>query len=383
MTVHDVTIAMNGVSGRMGTNQHLTRSILAIRREGGVALANGDRIWPEPILLGRNEGKLRNLAKEHGLDRWSTNLDEVLADPGVGVYFDSQLTGLRPDGVRRAIDAGKHIYCEKPLAEDVASALQLAERARERGTKNGIVQDKLFLPGLLKLKRVIDSGFLGRILRVQCEFGYWVFEGYLEPPQRPSWNYRKADGGGIVLDMFPHWEYVLSNLFAPVRSVLCSAVTHIDERVDEHGQPYEATADDAAYAILQLDGGIVAQINSSWATRVYRDDLVVFQVDGTDGSAVAGLRDCKVQHRVNTPRPVWNPDVPNPHNFRDGWIDVSDTREYDNGFKVQWELFLRHVVLDEPFPWDFFAAVRGSQLAEAALESAGRRCWVDLPETVR
>lgn len=380
MTVHDVTIAMNGVSGRMGTNQHLVRSILAIRQQGGVALPNGDRIWPEPILVGRNESKLRHLAKEHGLDRWSTDLDEVLADQAVQVYFDAQLTGLRPAGVRKALDAGKHVYCEKPLAEDVATALELARHARDRGAKNGIVQDKLFLPGLLKLKRVIDSGFLGRILRVQCEFGYWVFEGHLEPPQRPSWNYRKADGGGIVLDMFPHWEYVLSNLFGSVRSVLCSAVTHIGERIDENGEPYQATADDAAYAVLELDGGIVAQINSSWATRVYRDDLVVFQVDGTEGSAVAGLRDCKVQHRVNTPRPIWNPDVPNPHNFRDGWTDVSDTRDYDNGFKVQWELFLRHVVLDEPFPWDFFAAVRGSQLAEAALASVDQRCWVDLPE---
>ena len=383
MTVHDVTIAMNGVSGRMGTNQHLVRSILAIRRQGGIALRNGDRILPEPILVGRNEGKLRDLAKEHGLDRWSTDLDEVLADPGVQVYFDAQVTGLRPEGVRKALEAGKHVYCEKPLAEDVDSAVELAEHATRVGAKNGIVQDKLFLPGLLKLKRVIDSGFLGRILRVQCDFGYWVFEGHREPPQRPSWNYRKEDGGGIVLDMFPHWEYVLADLFAPVRSVLCTAVTHIDERVDEDGNPYAATADDAAYAILELEGGIVAQFNSSWATRVNRDDLVVFQVDGTEGSAVAGLRDCKVQHRVNTPRPVWNPDVPNPHDFRAGWSDVTSTREYDNGFKVQWELFLRHVVLDEPFPWDFYAAVRGSQLARAALQSSQQRCWVDLPEIAR
>ncbi len=383
MTVHEVTIAMNGVSGRMGTNQHLVRSILAIRQEGGVALPDGDRIWPEPILVGRNDGKLRHLAKEHGLDRWSADLDEVLADPGVKVYFDSQVTGLRPGGVRKALDAGKDVYCEKPLAEDVATAQELAQHAGTAGAKNGIVQDKLFLPGLRKLKRVVESGFLGQILRVQCEFGYWVFEGHLERPQRPSWNYRKSDGGGIVLDMFPHWEYVLSNLFAPVRSVLCHAVTHIVERIDENGTAYAATADDAAYAILELDGGIVAQINSSWATRVHRDDLVVFQVDGTDGSAVAGLRDCKVQHRVNTPRPIWNPDVGDPHDFRDGWTKVTATGEYHNAFKVQWEMFLRHVVLDEPFPWDFFAAVRGSQLAEAALQSADRRCWVDLPEIER
>ena len=380
MTRHDVTIAMNGVTGRMGTNQHLVRSILAIRAQGGVALPNGDRIWPEPILVGRNEEKVRELAKDHGLDRWATELDAVLADPQVQVYFDSQVTGLRPGAVRAALDAGKHIYCEKPLAEDVDSALAIARHAASVGAKNGIVQDKLFLPGLLKLKRVIDSGFLGRILRVQCEFGYWVFEGHQEPPQRPSWNYRAEDGGGIVLDMFPHWEYVLANLFGPVRAVSCHTVTHIPERIDEQGQPYVATADDAAYATLELEGGIVAQINSSWATRVHRDELVIFQVDGTEGSAVAGLRDCRVQHRVNTPRPVWNPDVENPIDFRSGWSDVPAMAEYDNGFKVQWEAFLRPVVTDEPFPWDFMAAARGSQLADLALASARSRRWVEVPD---
>jgi len=380
MTVHEVGIAMNGVTGRMGTNQHLVRSILAIRAEGGVLLPNGDRIWPEPVLVGRNDSKLRDLAKAHGLDRWATDLGEVLGDPGVQVYFDSQVTALRPAGVRAALDAGKHVYTEKPFAEDADTALDLARHAVRVGAKNGIVQDKLFLPGLLKLKRVIDSGFLGRILRVQGEFGYWVFEGHLEPPQRPSWNYRKEDGGGIILDMFGHWQYVLENLFAPIRSVLCHGMTHIDERIDEQGLPYAATADDAAYAIFELDGGIVTQINSSWATRVNRDELVVFQVDGTDGSAVAGLRECKVQHRVNTPRAIWNPDVPNPIDFRAGWTDVTATREYDNAFKVQWELFLNHVVSDEPFPWDFFAGVRGSQLVEVALQSVDRRCWVDMPE---
>ncbi|MGH9246450.1 MAG: Gfo/Idh/MocA family protein [Acidimicrobiales bacterium] len=380
MTVHEVTIAMNGVTGRMGTNQHLVRSILAIRAHGGVDLRRGDRIWPEPVLVGRDEGKLRHLAKEHGLDRWSVDLDETLADPGVHVYFDAQATSRRAGAVRKALEAGKDIYCEKPLAENAATALELARQARRVGAKNGIVQDKLFLPGLRKLRRVIDSGFFGRILSVRCAFGYWVFEGFVEPAQRPSWNYRKEDGGGIVLDMFPHWQYILENLFAPVRSLVCHATTHVPERVDENGRTYEATADDAAYAVLELHDGIVALIDSSWTTRVRRDDLVVFQVDGTDGSAVVGLRDCWVQHRSNTPRLSWNPDLPNPTEFRANWLEVPAAEDDDNAFKVQWERYLRHVVVDEPFPWDFLAGARGVQLAELALRSGEERRWVDVPE---
>lgn len=379
MATRDVVIAMNGVTGRMGRSQHLVRSILAIRAAGGVQVSGGDVLWPEPILVGRDEDKLRRLAEEHGLKRWSTDLDECLADSAVDVYFDSQLTGLRAAAVRRAIAAGKAIYCEKPLAEDADTALQLASEAMQAGVRNGIVHDKLFLPGLRKLRRLVDGGFFGTVLSVRCEFGYWVFEGHDEPPQRPSWNYRSDDGGGIVLDMFPHWQYVLEDLFARITAVSCHVATHIDERVDEGCQPYAATADDAAYATLELEGGIVAQLNSSWTTRPYRDDLVVFHVDGTQGSAVAGLRDCRIQPRAATPRPVWNPDLPNPIDLRAGWMPVPELPDDDNAFKVQWEHFLRHVALDEPFPWDFAAGARGAQLAELALRSARERCWVDVP----
>jgi predicted dehydrogenase len=374
-----VTIAMNGITGRMGRNQHLERSILAIREQGGVPLPDGRLIWPEPVLIGRDEARLAAVAKDAGLDRYSTDLDAVLADPDVDVYFDATATAARPAGVRAAIAAGKAIYCEKPLATSLATAAELAELAGLAGVKNGIVADKLYLPGLRKLDRALRSGFFGRLLSVRCDFGYWVFEGHVEPGQRPSWNYRTEDGGGIVLDMFPHWQYVIEGLFGRIRSVLCHPVTHIPERVDEHGHGYPATADDAAYALMELDGGAVASFTSSWATRVWRDELVEFHVDGTDGSAVAGLRECRLQPRAATPRPVWNPDIPNPIDFRSGWVQVPPVGPDVNAFKYQWEAFLRHVVADQPFDQTLAVGARGALLVELALESARERRWIDVP----
>jgi len=375
-----VGVIMNGVTGRMGTNQHLVRSIVEIRRQGGVALADGRRIWPDPILVGRNERKLRELAEQHGLQRWSTDLQSCLDSGETSVYFDAQPTNLRPAAVHAAIAAGKHVYCEKPIATDLATALDLARTATAAGIANGVVHDKLWVPGVRRLKRLIDSGFCGRLLSVRVEFGYWVFEGDWPPPQRPSWNYRSEDGGGIILDMFCHWRYVLDELFGGVRAVTAIGTTHIPERVDESGQRYRATAEDAAYAIVVLDGGVIAQINSSWCTRVRRDDLLTVHVDGTEGSAVAGLRDCRVQHRASTPRPVWNPDIPQAIDFHDGWALAPEIDQPDNAFKIQWELFLRHVVAGEPFPWSFLAGARGVQLAELALRSWRERCWADVPE---
>ncbi|CAM3984617.1 Gfo/Idh/MocA family protein [Lederbergia lenta] len=376
----NVGIIMNGVTGRMGTNQHLIRSIVAIRKQGGVTLPNGDVIMPNPILVGRNENKLRSLAEEHGINRWSTDLDTCLSNSEDIIYFDSQTTVRRAKDIRKAIKAGKHIYCEKPTATSVEESLELARLAYEAGVKNGVVQDKLFLPGIMKLKRLVDSGFFGEILSVRMEFGYWVFEGDWQPGQRPSWNYRKEDGGGIIVDMFAHWRYVLDNLFGNVQSVSCLGATHIPKRWDELGEPYTCTADDAAYATFELEGGIIVQANSSWTVRVNRDDLLTIQVDGTEGSAVAGLRDCKVQHRVNTPKPVWNPDIENPFDFMDQWEEVPTNDVLDNGFKVQWELFLKHIVNDESFPWDLLEGAKGTQLSDLGLKSWEERRWIDIPE---
>ena len=381
-----VGIIMNGVTGRMGTNQHLVRSINAIRAQGGVPLGGGRVAMPDPILVGRNADKLRALAEAHGVTRWTTDLDAALANRDDAVYFDSASTGLRPSLIRKAIAAGKHIYTEKPVAPTVTEALELYRLAQAAGVRHGVVQDKLWLPGLLKLKMLVDSGFFGRILSVRGEFGYWVFEGDWQPAQRPSWNYRKQDDGGIIVDMLCHWRYVLDNLFGDVKSVFCLGATHIPERWDENGQRYDATADDAAYATFELDGGtvgngapIVAQINSSWCTRVRRDDLATFHVDGTLGSAVAGLTDCRIQPRAATPKPVWNPDVPQTIDFYDTWQDVPANRAYDNAFKVEWELFLRHVVSGGPFPWNLLEGAKGVQLAELGLQSWKERRWVDVP----
>ncbi|MEU6059650.1 Gfo/Idh/MocA family oxidoreductase [Streptomyces sp. NPDC047097] len=383
MTRRTIRIAMNGVTGRMGYRQHLVRSVLALREQGGLDLGDGEVLWPEPVLVGRREHALRALAERHGLTEWSTDLDAVLADERTEVYFDAQVTAARPEALKKAIAAGKHIYTEKPTTSDTAGALELARLARDAGIKHGVVQDKLFLPGLLKLKRLVDGGFFGRILSVRGEFGYWVFEGDWQEAQRPSWNYRAEDGGGIAVDMFPHWEYVLHELFGRVTSVTAQVATHLPERWDEQGKPYAATADDAAYGIFGIDGPdgpITAQINSSWAVRVHRDELVEFQVDGTHGSAVAGLRGCRAQHRSATPKPVWNPDLAVGHSFRDQWQEVPDNAEFDNGFKAQWELFLRHVVRDEPYHWDLLAGARGVQLAELGLKSSAEGRRHEVPE---
>jgi len=383
MTTHKVGIIMNGVTGRMGTNQHLLRSIKAIIDQGGVRLSDSERILPDPILVGRSEAKLAALAARAGISRYTTDLDAALADAGNQIYFDATLTGQRPHGVRKAIAARKHIYCEKPTATTSAEALALAQEVEAAGLKNGVVQDKLWLPGLLKLKYLIDTGFFGKILSVRGEFGYWVFTGEHEALQRPSWNYRKEDDGGIIVDMLCHWQYVIQNLFGEIESLSCLGATHIPQRWDEAGKPYNCTADDAAYATFQLANGTICHFNSSWCVRVDRDDLLTLQVDGTHGSAVAGLRDCKAQPLAATPRAVWNPDIDSPIDYKAGWSRVPTNAVYDNAFKVQWELFLRHVVKDEPFRWSLREGAKGVQLAELGLQSWAERRWVDVPEALR
>ena len=383
MKEHKVGIIMNGVTGRMGTNQHLLRSIVEIINQGGVKVGPDEIIMPDPTLVGRDEIKLKKLCDLTGIKKMSTNLDEVLKDPGNAIYFDAQTTGRRAESVRKAVRAGKHIYCEKPVANSTDVALELYRLCRNAGLKNGVVQDKLWLPGIIKLKRLIEQGFFGKILSVRGEFGYWVFEGDTIPAQRPSWNYRKEDEGGIIIDMLCHWRYVLDNVFGKVKAVSCLGATHIPERVDEKGIRYKCTAEDSAYATFELENGIIAHFNSSWTVRVRRDDLLTLQVDGTKGSAVAGLRECYIQHYGNTPKPVWNPDIPQSIDFFGGWSKVPEQEPYENAFKAQWELFLKHVVKDEPFPWTLFEGAKGVQLAEKGLESWAKRCWVDLPELMK
>lgn len=380
MTEQRLGIIMNGVTGRMGTNQHLIRSILAIQAQGGVELANGDNIMPDPILVGRNAEKVGALAKTHNVERWTTDLDGALANPDDRLFFDAASTNLRTDLLIKAMDQGKDVYCEKPIAETLDDAMRVVRHAAKTGAKNGVVHDKLSLPGLLKLAHLIEEGFFGRILSVRGEFGYWVFEGDDEPAQRPSWNYRKADGGGIMLDMLCHWRYVLENIFGGVKAVSCLGATHIPKRWDENGEPYDADADDAAYSTFELEGGIIAQINSSWCTRVNRSDLVTFQVDGTKGSAVAGLHKCFAQSLADTPKPVWNPDEPRTNDFLADWTEVPAHQEFDNGFKVQWEMFIRHLFEDAPWKYTLLEGAKGVQLAELGMQSWTERRWIDLPD---
>jgi predicted dehydrogenase len=378
MTTQRLGLIMNGVTGRMGLNQHLIRSIVAIRDGGGVRLSNGDRVMPDPILVGRDAAKVGALAKQFNITRHTTDLDKALADKNDSVFFDAATTQARPSLLTKAINAGKHVYCEKPIATNLNEAVAVVKLANAKGVKHGTVQDKLFLPGLKKLAFLRDSGFFGRMLSVRGEFGYWVFEGGWQEAQRPSWNYRTEDGGGIILDMVCHWRYVLDNLFGEVQSVVCTGTTDIPERYDEAGKAYAATADDSAYATFKLKGGVIAHINMSWVTRVYRDDLVTFQVDGTHGSAVAGLTDCMIQARQATPRPVWNPDEKRLHDFYGDWQKLPENVTYDNGFKEQWEMFIRHVCENAPYKYTLLEGAKGVQLAECALSSWKERRWIDV-----
>lgn len=382
LKTHNIGIIMNGVTGRMGKNQHLLRSIVPIIKQGGVKIGENEVIMPKPVLVGRNATKLEKLSEESGISEWTTDLDSVLNDKSYQIYFDAQRTDLRVESVKKAVSAGKHIYCEKPSAVTTKEAVELYKVAEKAGVKHGVVQDKLWLPGLVKLKQLQEQEFFGKILSVKADFGYWVFEGDTVPAQRPSWNYRKEDGGGMILDMFCHWRYVIDNLFGDIKAVSSLAATHLDKRWDENGNPYKATADDAAYAIFELENGIIAQFNSSWATRVRRDDLLTVQVDGTKGSAVAGLREVWIQPYSATPKPVWNPDVDNHHDFHTDWVKVPQQQEFDNAFKIQWELFLRHVVKDDPFRWNLLEAAKGNQLADIGYEASEKRQWITVPDLV-
>ncbi len=380
MKTHKVGIIMNGVTGRMGTNQHLIRSIDAIIKQGGVHVAPDEVIMPDPILVGRNEAKLKALVESTSATKFTTDLDSVMQDPDYPVYFDAQTTLRRYAAVKQAAEAGKHVYCEKPTAIKTEDAVELFNICEKAGVKNGVVQDKLWLPGLLKLKRLMECDFFGEIASVRIEFGYWVYEGHSIPAQRPSWNYRKEDGGGMAIDMLCHFRYVVDNLFGDIKAINCLASTHIKERVDEQGKPYKCTADDSCYSTFELDNGVIVHLNASWNVRVRRDDLLTIQVDGSKGTAVAGLRECWIQHYGSTPKPVWNPDIPQPIDFYKNWDQVPEQESYDNAFKVQWELFLRHVVLDEPFRWNLLEGAKGVQLADLGLQSSDERMWKEINE---
>ena len=377
MADRKIGVVIDGATGRLGTTQHL-RALLDIRRKGGLSLKNGDRLMPEPLLLGRNRDKLAALADKSGGLRWSIDRDACLADPAIDIYFDATATGGRPDRARGAFAAGKHVYLEKPIAENLEDALALARAAQGAGRKGGVVQDKLFLPGLKKLRKLYDSNFFGRVLSIRLDFGWWVFDGDLFPAQRPSWNYQKATGGGLILDMFAHWRYIFDRLLGSISAVSCRQATAQPRRIDESGTPYEVDVEDHAFAMFELEGGVLAQISSSWASRVKRDDLLQIQVDGTLGSAVAGLHRCFVQPLIATPRPFFSPEQPQQMNFDEQWQEVPDVLPFENGYRAGWQLFLRHVAEDAPFSAPLLEGAKSVQLAEACYKSDRERRWVEL-----
>jgi predicted dehydrogenase len=371
---------MNGVTGRMGRNQHLMNSIAAIRKDGGVPLADGTRLVPDPILVGRDKERIAAVAKAAGVEKWTTDFDAALGDKDYEIYFDGVTTTARAANLKRAIAAGKHIYTEKPISVGYEEAESIYREAKKKNIKHGVVADKLWAPGMYKLRQLVKSGFFGKVLMVRIEGCYWVFEGDIQPPQRPSWNYKKAEGGGMILDMMPHYFYMLEAMGGRPLDVVCNADTLVKKRWDEKGNPYNADADDSLMSISRLESGAMSQIMSSWCVRVRTEDIIVMQVDGTDGSAVAGLNHCYTQRRENTPKGQWSLDVAEPLDFYRDWQKVPEVEPYKNAFRIQWELFLKHVVEGGDFPWNLRAGAQGVQFAEAAETSWQVRRWIDLPD---
>jgi len=378
MADHRIGVIINGATGRMGTTQHMA-NLLAIAAEGGLPLRNGDRLVPELMLVGRDADRLAALAAAHGGLRWTTNLAEALAGPD-NIFMDCAATGDRPARVRQAIAAGKHIHIEKPTAPTVDEAMELARLADKARVKHGVIQDKLFLPGFAKLLFVKNAGFFGRVLSIKIDAGSWVFDGTTQECQRPSWNYKRAEGGGIALDMMAHWRYMIDRLAAPVTGVSALMSTAIPQRVDERGQPYTVDVEDTSHALLKLAGGAVGVITNSWATRVRRDDTMVVQIDGAAGSAVAGRMRCFTQSAVNTPEAFFGGGRPANMDFLAQWQEVPDTLPVKNPFRHCWEAFLRHVGEDAPYVPTLVEGAKAVQLADLAYRSVAEGRWMPVPE---
>ena len=373
-----IGVIINGATGRMGTTQHMA-NLLAIAAEGGLKLRNGNRLVPDLLLVGRDAGRLAALAATHGGLRWTTNLGEALAGPD-DIFMDCAATGDRPARVRQAIAVGKHIHIEKPIASTVDEAMELARLANKAGVKHGVIQDKLFLPGFAKLLFVKNADFFGRVLSIKIDAGSWIFDGTTQECQRPSWNYKRAEGGGIALDMMAHWRYMVDRLAAPITGVSAVMSTAIPQRIDEKGQPYTVDVEDTSHALLKLAGGAVGVITNSWATRVRRDDTMVVQIDGTAGSAVAGRMRCFTQSAVNTPEAFFGGGRPANMDFFAQWQEVPDTLPIKNPFRHCWEAFLRHVGEDAPYVPTLLEGAKAVQLAELAYRSVAEGRWMAVPE---
>jgi len=382
MTVKEIGIIVHGATGRIGATQHLANALAPIRAEGGV-VSGANRIMPRLLLAGRNATRLEEIARLHGGVEWTTDVDAALAKPAYSIFFDAAATEQRVAVLTKAIAAGKHIYSEKPAAPTVDEGLALLHAARARGLKTGVVEDKIYLPGLQKLRTLSANGFFGRVTGFRLEFGWWVFDGIERASQRPSWNYKSATNGGLTLDMYPHWRYVLEGILGPIQRVVTAATTAIPERRDETGVPYRVDVDDASLTLAELATGVIGSIICSWATRVRRDDLLTLQIDGTDGSAIAGLHRCWIQTAAETPLVRhFNPDRDLGIDYLADWKEVPGGGSYINSYRIGWENFLRHVADDAPLTNDFAAGLRDVQLAQACYRSLAERKWVSLEEII-
>lgn len=378
MTVKEVGIIIHGATGRIGATQHLANALVPIRTEGGVISGTG-RIMPRLLLVGRNAARLDGIARHHGIAEWTTDMDAALAERDFSIFFDAAATRQRVPTLTRAIAAGKHIYSEKPVAPTVAEGLALLRAATARGLKTGAVEDKIYLPGLQKLRALATDGFFGRVTGFRLEFGWWVFDGGERPSQRPSWNYKSSTGGGLTLDMYPHWRYVIEGILGPIRAVTTAMATAIPERRDEAGVQYAVDVDDTSLTLVELANGAIGTISCSWATRVRRDDLLSFQVDGTGGSAIAGLHRCWIQAAADTPLVAhFNPDHDLGADYRGSWKEAANRGGYINPYRIGWENFLRHIADDAPPVGDLAAGIRDVRLAEACHLSVAERRWVAL-----
>lgn len=379
MAVKEIGIIVNGATGRIASTQHLANALMPIRAEGGLP-AGSDRIMPRLMLLGRNASRLAEAARRFDIDRWSTDLDDALAKPDYAIFFDAAATEQRPATLGKAIAAGKHIYSEKPVAPTVAEGRELLRAAKARGIKHGAVEDKIYLPGLQKLSSLAAAGFFGRITGFRLDFGWWVFDGAERPSQRPSWNYRSSGGGGLTLDMYPHWRYVIECLLGPIRRVAAATATAIPERINERGERYRVDVDDTSLTLAELANGAVGAIVCSWATRVRRDDLLTLQIDGTGGSAIAGLHRCWMQSAADTPTVRhFNPSVDIGADYRADWKEVAGAA-YTNPYRIGWENFLRHVATGAPLVSDLSAGIRDVQLGQACHRSVAERTWIALED---
>jgi predicted dehydrogenase len=294
--------------------------------------------------------------------------------------MDCAATGGRAALVRKAIAAGKHIHVEKPTASSTEEAVELARLATRAGVKHGVIQDKLFLPGFAKLLALKQSGFFGRIVAARIDAGAWIFDGTERTCQRPSWNYRRADGGGLALDMLAHWRYMLDRLVAPVVRVTGQIGTATPRRVDEQGRSYDVDVEDTVQVLLRLEGGAMASINNSWATRVRRDDTMCVQIDGTGGSAVAGRHKCLIQSAAKTPEAFLAAATPGGIDFAAHWAEAPDEAPRKNPYRQCWELFLRHLAEDAPYVPTLLEGAKAVQLAELVYRAHAEGRWLDVPE---